>query len=1178
MIELEQIENIKLVLSPCFDETWYLETYEDVRVSGIDPLHHYISAGEKEGREPTPYFSPSFYLSEYKDVSGSGISPFYHYVVWGYKEGRLPNQHVKSMTLGDISEPTFKYKTIDHFGFDCDTEYHLPKVVSEPIDLNFDENTKLVTFDIWDTILRRDCHPDETKLSAMKYVLVTYYHEIKPGYRHINNLLTMRKNCENRSAPNKDFEYFYGDAVKLFIEEVFTSVSSDERKLEVVDDLLRVEYEIEKYVTRLDAETSKWISKISSDKQQMFISDFYMNGKFLKDLLKDNGLNSNLLEGYSSCDYYKNKRTGSLFKKVIADFELSGKEIFHVGDNKVADYIQAKQNQMQAFHYVNQSEEDRKQWYGEALWKFLDGDLSLHHERIIGLVKNVATKNKLGNTLSLIVIPYVLSVLETALRENVEKIYFFTREGVILKEIYDELVKLDPYFQKSYPNSELLEVSRIATFGASLNSWTNKEFMRMWSMYSTQSPQGFVKSLNLSEVDYYQDAFEQAGLAFTKPIQYPWLNSAFNQVIFSPEFENKAWEDLSKQRERLKSYLTQKGLFDEEHTLIVDIGWRGTIQDNIAQIVKGHVRGAYLGLFSYINEQPKNTEKYGFLFNENIGALSNISEVAPLEMLFNSLGGSTIGYSDEGQAERYIIEGEESVIRDTVSDLQASMLTCLSEVVSYMKKHALTANELVELSRVIVKELHDNSPKDFADAFFKLEHNETFGTGSVDVMDKQGEGESKTYSIGSDVHAEFSSKLSSIRWKQGYVKQSSPKLLNEVARLPWEYQQHIPSELVFSDRLEKIKGKRVGFYIPSPLVGSGGHRTMMNVARKFYQCGFEVFVFMEHIGAGIDVVKGYLQEAKAHIFESWHSNIPLDIAFATIAHSAKYVSELPSATHKCYLVQDFEAMFNPVGDGYHIAEQSFIYGLNNFTIGNWLTDVTFKQFGQRSTPSGLGIDTDIYYVDESIEKEDAVCLLYQPEKFRRCPNLAIGALKKLKEANPSVTIYVYGSDAPLVNVDFEVVNLGLIHDLNELRKLYNKCKVGLCISMTNPSRIPYEMMASGCVPVDIYRYNNLLDFKSGTSLLAYQSHDSLCEAMARLIVDQEFYDERKEKCISFASTRSLDWENSVIVNNCINLVLKGNEGSKSQLSLMYNDDAIISKLDNTNSVLAFLEYQKSIAK
>ncbi|TOP09918.1 hypothetical protein CGH22_25445, partial [Vibrio parahaemolyticus] len=79
--------------------------------------------------------------------------------------------------------------------------------------------------------------------------------------------------------------------------------------------------------------------------------------------------------------------------------------------------------------------------------------------------------------------------------------------------------------------SELLEVSRIATFGASLNSWTNKEFMRMWSMYSTQSPQGFVKSLNLSEVDYYQDAFEQAGLAFTKPIQYPRARTYFVKLM-----------------------------------------------------------------------------------------------------------------------------------------------------------------------------------------------------------------------------------------------------------------------------------------------------------------------------------------------------------------------------------------------------------------------------------------------------------------------------------------------------------------------------------------------------------------------------------------------------------------------------------------------------------------------
>ena len=34
-----------------FDPAWYLEAYPEVRVAGIDPLHHYVSFGKKEGRQ-----------------------------------------------------------------------------------------------------------------------------------------------------------------------------------------------------------------------------------------------------------------------------------------------------------------------------------------------------------------------------------------------------------------------------------------------------------------------------------------------------------------------------------------------------------------------------------------------------------------------------------------------------------------------------------------------------------------------------------------------------------------------------------------------------------------------------------------------------------------------------------------------------------------------------------------------------------------------------------------------------------------------------------------------------------------------------------------------------------------------------------------------------------------------
>src|SRR5688572_8520774 len=50
-------EEVNLV-RPEFDEEFYLSQYEDVRVSGLDPLLHYLQHGEGEGRKPRPDFDP----------------------------------------------------------------------------------------------------------------------------------------------------------------------------------------------------------------------------------------------------------------------------------------------------------------------------------------------------------------------------------------------------------------------------------------------------------------------------------------------------------------------------------------------------------------------------------------------------------------------------------------------------------------------------------------------------------------------------------------------------------------------------------------------------------------------------------------------------------------------------------------------------------------------------------------------------------------------------------------------------------------------------------------------------------------------------------------------------------------------------------------------------------------
>ncbi len=78
---------------PLFSVHWYLEQYEDVRKSQINPLIHYILHGWKEGREPHPLFSGALYHRYYSDTSK--LNPLVHYLNYGIKEER------KSWSVGN---------------------------------------------------------------------------------------------------------------------------------------------------------------------------------------------------------------------------------------------------------------------------------------------------------------------------------------------------------------------------------------------------------------------------------------------------------------------------------------------------------------------------------------------------------------------------------------------------------------------------------------------------------------------------------------------------------------------------------------------------------------------------------------------------------------------------------------------------------------------------------------------------------------------------------------------------------------------------------------------------------------------------------------------------------------------------------------------------------------------
>jgi len=75
-------------LSPFFDQTYYMETYSDMRAVANGHARHFCRYGWREGRNPGPLFDLEWYLDEYKDVKQLKINPLVHYMRDGFFEGR----------------------------------------------------------------------------------------------------------------------------------------------------------------------------------------------------------------------------------------------------------------------------------------------------------------------------------------------------------------------------------------------------------------------------------------------------------------------------------------------------------------------------------------------------------------------------------------------------------------------------------------------------------------------------------------------------------------------------------------------------------------------------------------------------------------------------------------------------------------------------------------------------------------------------------------------------------------------------------------------------------------------------------------------------------------------------------------------------------------------------------
>ena len=611
-----------------------------------------------------------------------------------------------------------------------DPDQKAPEGGHPPIDL--------LTVDVWDTVLRRRCHPDAVKLHLARYLLLTYREAIDPSYREVSELLKLRQKAEGllgQETQKKGFddEYHHQEVYGLWLDLIGLKALPD--RLHLIDQLSSLEWEQEKWVSYVDSGIEDEIASRPA-KEVAFLSDFYWSGDTLRRLLDHHQVGHWFSSGHVSCDIGLNKRSGRLYPHIHAHYDVLPQKHLHMGDNPHADIHAAKAFGIGTHHYLPEKA------HAERLQRE-----RLFHDRealiegiVEGFPRDIPSETRsqeafrFGQQWSTLFVGFVLEVMERGIRDGVEAIYFLTREGEFFLKIYQGLQEGNALGFETKP-AHLLHVSRLATFSASLESFSIKEMMRLWSLYSVQSMAALLKSLGL-DLETFEALIKKHGMDPKEPITYPWLHEGVKAFFEDPEVLNLIGPLLSQKKASLLDYLQSRGIDSESQKIgIVDIGWRGTIQDNLA-LTLPHVgfEGYYLGLNGFLNEQPRNAQKTAFGPDARDPDFKGdlLHHVAPLEMLSNASSGSVVAYQkgDEGvEVVTLKDEAENQVHEAFVADFQRGVLSTVSEWAHQIRTHTLMAEEMKASSMRVWREMIGSPPTFLGEAYFQLNHNETFGVG-----------------------------------------------------------------------------------------------------------------------------------------------------------------------------------------------------------------------------------------------------------------------------------------------------------------------------------------------------------------------------------------------------------------------------------------------------------------
>ena len=310
-------------------------------------------------------------------------------------------------------------------------------------------------------------------------------------------------------------------------------------------------------------------------------------------------------------------------------------------------------------------------------------------------------------------------------------IFFLSREGQFLKELFDEYQA--SHFESCKIKSHYLIVSRRSTAMPAFKSLENEDFDIIFRQYSDISIYDFLSSIGLKEKDIRKigenlrlDIYERY-----EDFKHQYIYRKLRKCeLFKSLYEEKRIE----QKSNFQKYLDSFGVDYSKEFCIVDVGWKGTIQDNIFEFLNEEVKitGLYLGINDHGIIDPLNI-KDGIIFYTDSKRNTSYSFVfgdstSIYEVMLSASHGSAYSYENKNGIIIPICKEEEKemeLYHNIVKPEQCKMMALFKEIDNICKHSQIAPTE--EFWADIHARFTFTPTKGQILTFSKMYHYENFG-------------------------------------------------------------------------------------------------------------------------------------------------------------------------------------------------------------------------------------------------------------------------------------------------------------------------------------------------------------------------------------------------------------------------------------------------------------------